>query len=392
MQGLYHFSAASRMSEFQEAALVGASARFYNGEKNHNSALDESTRSMTIQITQLPIPDHFDAHRVGEVWRVPYQTRSTQAQNWAKQYGLTAASQDKMRICLLAIDVQNTFCIPDYELFVGGRSGMGAVEDTVRLCEFIYRNLGAITEIAPTLDTHTATQIFHPVFWVNAAGEHPAPMTMITLDEVRSSLWQANAAIAPTINTTPAALQSFALHYIQRLSEDGKYPLTIWPYHSMLGGIGHALVPAFEEACFFHAIARNSQTQFELKGNNPLTENYSALRPEVLDGPDGGAIATKNTRLIQKLLDFDAVIIAGQAKSHCVAWTIADFLTEIQASDPSLAHKVYLLEDCTSPVVVPGVVDFTEPADAAFQRFAAAGMHVLKSTDNILEQIHKHMK
>ena len=32
--------------------------------------------------------------------------------------------------------------------------------------------------------------------------------------------------------------------------------------------------------------------------------------------------------------------------------------------------KVYLLEDCTSPVVVPGVVDYTEQADAAFRHFA----------------------
>jgi nicotinamidase-related amidase len=84
--------------------------------------------------------------------------------------------------------------------------------------------------------------------------------------------------------------------------------------------------------------------------------------------------------LIQHLFEFDAVIIAGQAKSHCVAWTIADLLTEIQEKDPSLAKKVYLLEDCTSPVVVPGIVDYAQPADEAFKRFAAAGMHLVKST------------
>jgi len=42
------------------------------------------------------------------------------------------------------------------------------------------------------------------------------------------------------------------------------------------------------------------------------------------------------------------------------------------------------LEDCTSPVVVPGVVDFTEAANEAFQRFAAAGMNVVKSTELML--------
>jgi nicotinamidase-related amidase len=111
-----------------------------------------------------------------------------------------------------------------------------------------------------------------------------------------------------------------------------------------------------------------------------LTENYSVLSPEVLDSADGQPIAQKNARFIKKLLEFDAVLIAGQAKSHCVAWSIDDLLSEIVEYDPQLARKVYLLEDCTSPVVVPGIVDFTEQADAAFQRFAEAGMHVVRST------------
>ena len=77
------------------------------------------------------------------------------------------------------------------------------------------------------------------------------------------------------------------------------------------------------------------------------------------------------------------MIIAGQAKSHCVAWTIHDLLAEVTARDLKIAEKIYLLEDCTSPVVVPGVVDFTEDADEAFRRFAEAGMHVMRSTDPI---------
>lgn len=338
----------------------------------------------TSTTTELPLPSHFDPQRVSEVWRVPYQERAADAEAWAKRWNLQPAAKDKTRICLMAIDVQNTFCIPGYELFVGGNSGMGAVEDNIRLCEFIYRNLAVLTEIAPTMDTHTAMQIFHPIFWVNDAGEHPAPMTMITLDDVQKGLWKVNPGIAYSLSKgNYLGLQAHAQHYAQTLSSQGKYPLTIWPYHSMLGGIGHALVSAVEEAMFFHCIARRSQTGFEIKGGNPLTENYSVLRPEVLDGADGRPVAQKNTRFIQKLLDFDAVIIAGQAKSHCVAWTIDDLLMEIMTKDPALAQKVYLLNDCTSPVVVPGVVDFTEQADAAFQRFAQAGMHVVKSTDPI---------
>ncbi len=339
---------------------------------------------MATQI-QLPIPSYFDAQKVGEVWRVPYQERASDAEAWAKQHNLRPAAKDKTRICLMAIDVQNTFCIPGFELFVGGRSGKGAVEDNLRLSTFIYRNLGILTEIAPTMDTHTAMQIFHPIFWVNDAGEHPIPAaTLITADDVKKGIWKVNPAMSYSLgHGNYMALQNHALHYVQTLGDEGKYPLTVWPFHSMLGGIGHALVSAVEEALFFHCIARNSQTSFEIKGGNPLTENYSVLKPEVLAGADGRPIAQKNTRFIQKLLEFDAVIIAGQAKSHCVAWTIDDLLTEILAKNPQLAKKVYLLEDCTSPVVVPGVVDFTEQANAAFDRFAAAGMHIVKSTEAI---------
>jgi nicotinamidase-related amidase len=153
----------------------------------------------------------------------------------------------------------------------------------------------------------------------------------------------------------------------------------------MLGGNGHAIVSAVEEAVFFHGVARRSQPNFQIKGNNPLTEHYSVFRPEVADDPNGRSIARENTKLLEQLIGCDALVIAGQAKSHCVAWTVDDLLEEIRAADPALARKIYLLEDCTSPVVIPGGPDFTEAAESAFSRFADAGMHRVRSTDPISE-------
>ena len=170
------------------------------------------------------------------------------------------------------------------------------------------------------------------------------------------------------------------MHYVRRLTRDGKYPLMIWPYHAMLGGIGHALVSAVEEAVFFHGIARVRQTRFEIKGNHALTENYSALRTEVTEDAEGRPLGVKNTPLVDHLMTFDAVIVAGQAKSHCVAWTVEDLRSEFVARKASMNARVCLLEDCTSPVVVPGVIDFTEEAEEAFGRFADAGMRRVRST------------
>jgi nicotinamidase-related amidase len=336
-----------------------------------------------MKCKELPIPHHFNPDRVGEVWRVPYQERAKEAAKWAKRNNIKPAASDRFRICLLPVDVQNTFCIPGFELYVGGRSGTGAVDDNRRLSAFIYRNLNVITEICPTMDTHQAMQIFHSIFFINGKGEHPAPFTLISEKDVKQGGWKFNPPVGPSLGITEDYAQRYLLHYTEKLKKGSRYDLTVWPYHAMLGGIGYALVSSIEEAIFFHTIGRYSQPDFQMKGNNPQTEDYSVLGPEVLEDVEGRQIAQRNTRFIQKLLQFDIVIIAGQAKSHCVAWTIADLLVDILLRDKKLAEKVYLLEDCTSPVVVPDVLDYTDQANAAFRRFAEAGMHVVRSTDPI---------
>ena len=332
---------------------------------------------------ELPIPPHFKPDKVGEVWKVSYQETAEEATSWAKQHNIKPTANDRFRIFLVTIDVQNTFCIPGFELFVGGRSGSGAVDDNRRLCRFIYRNLDVINQIAPTMDTHKSIQIFHSIFLVNAKGEHPAPMTLISEEEIKQGLWRINPNLCHGLQIDEAYGQRYLQHYINNLRKSGKYELTIWPYHAMLGGIGHALVPSFEEAVFFHSIARYSQPDFQIKGDNPLTEHYSVLGPEVVEDPDGEQIQVKNDSFVEHLLQFDAVVIAGQAKSHCVAWTIDDLLKSLRSQDGRLVEKVYLLEDCTSPVVIPGAMDYTDQANAAFQRFAEAGMHVVRSTDPV---------
>jgi nicotinamidase-related amidase len=333
-------------------------------------------------VRELPIPAHFDPGRVDAVWRVAYEARAREAPAWAERHGLRPAADDAFRLCLLAVDVQNTFCIPGFELFVAGRSGTGAVDDNRRLCEFVYRNLGAITQIVPSLDTHHAMQVFHAIWLVDEHGEHPAPYTLVSAEDVETGRWRMNPAVAMALGIDLDYAQRHLAHYTRRLAEGGKYDLTIWPYHAMLGGIGYALASAVEEAIFFHGIARHSRPEFQVKGDNPLTEHYSMLGPEVTEGPDGDRLGGRNDALIDHLLTFDAVVVAGQAKSHCVAWTIDDLLAD-DAVRERLAPRTYLLEDCTSAVVVPGAVDYTDEADAAFERFADAGMRVVRSTDPI---------
>ena len=212
----------------------------------------------------LPLPPFFDAARAASVYRVPYQERADEARAWAEAHGLRPAAEDGKRVALLLIDVQNTFCLPEFELFVAGRSGRGAVLDAARIAELLYRRLDRVTQVVATLDTHAAAQIFHPLFWLDANGRHPAPHTVIRLEDVEGGRFRVNPELAPlVVPRKDFDLAEWGRRYARRLAEGGKYPLVVWPYHSMLGGIGHAMVALVEEAVFFHSVARQAPTRLE---------------------------------------------------------------------------------------------------------------------------------
>lgn len=338
-------------------------------------------------IKKLPLPSFFNDSKAkaDQISIVPYATREEQALEWAKTHGIKHHATDKCRICVMPIDDQITFCLPCGELYVAGRSGRGAVDDCIRLATFGYEYMNIITEWAPTLDTHLIFQISHPLFWINTKGEHPTKnVTRVSYSDVKNGVWKVNPAVAKILaNGDYGWLQQYALHYTKTLEEGGRYLLVVWTYHGMLGGVGHALIPIIDEVSFFHGVARSNERSFEIKGGNPLTENYSVFKPEVLLSHDGKPIAQKNARFINKLLSNDIVIIAGQAGDYCVPWSIDDLLTEINAIDPKLAGKVYVLEDAISPVVIPGICDGTDDMNKAFARFKNAGMHLVKTTDPI---------
>ncbi|HKG91165.1 MAG TPA: hypothetical protein VKA84_04715 [Gemmatimonadaceae bacterium] len=339
----------------------------------------------------LPLPSFYDPSNAARWSYRPDESRLfAEAAAWRKAHGIASAGDDRRRVHLLLIDCQKDFSLPEGALYVGGRSGRGAVEDSDRIARFIYANLGAITEITCTADTHVPHQIFFPAFWVDERGEPPAAHREVTAADVRAGRLRPNPELAAWLaGGDEAWLRAQAEYYCAQLEAAGKYTLYLWPPHCLIGSEGHALVGAIEEARLFHAWVRGARSLIETKGSNPLTENYSALSPEVRTRHDGGPpLAERDAALMDTLLAADALVIAGEAASHCVKATVEDLLAEIQARDPSLARKVWLLADCMSSVAVadpaaPGrfLFDFTPQAEAALRRFGAAGMNVVRSTE-----------
>jgi nicotinamidase-related amidase len=336
----------------------------------------------------LPLPPFYDPDSA-ERWshRPDAQKLFEAAQGWRERHQIAPAAEDAFELHLLLIDVQKDFCFPEGTLYVGGRSGRGAIDDSRRMAEFIYRNLGAISRITTTMDAHLAFQIFFPAFWVDREGRALSPHRTVTAAQIRAGEARPNPAVASWVaGGDEAWLRQQALFYCEELERAGRYQLYLWPPHCLLGSEGHPLVGAVQEARLFHSYVRGAQSWVEEKGQHPLTENYSVLRPEVLTRVDGRPLAHSNTRLVETLLQADALVIAGQAASHCVKSTVDDLLEEVQARDPGRASRVYLLVDCMSAVAVPDgkggfLADFTPQAEEALRRFEAAGVHLVRSTE-----------
>jgi nicotinamidase-related amidase len=319
--------------------------------------------------TTLPLPDFYRPEQVDQLFIERAGLVADAAAAARARYDVSPAGSDRVRIAAFGIDCQVGFCHPAASLFVPG-----AVADTRRTVEWLYRHMDRLTGLHFSMDTHRVFQIFHPAWWIDEAGRHPAPFTPITHGDVKAGRWR------------PLSHPRECLEYTRTLEDSGRYMLTIWPYHTLLGGVSHALMPVLMEAAIYHSVLRRRQTHFETKGTHALTENYSVLSPEV-DALRGRAVGSFNAPFFKLLMDYDRVYVFGQAKSHCVLSTLRDIRAQIEAVDPSLADKVWILEDATSPVPAPPMdplpaeLDFPAVAARAFEDFKAAGMHLTTTAD-----------
>ena len=273
----------------------------------------------------------------------------------ADKEGLEPSLKDKERVLFLGIDVQQDFM--DH----GALGVAGAQKDVERMTRFIYDNIEKISNIAVSMDTHTPHQIFHPCWWIDENGEHPAPYTVITLKDLDEGRWRA------VIN--PQASRE----YVKHLEQDAKKELCIWTYHCMQGTTGAALENQFANMIYFHSVARKAVVQRLVKGQDPMSEMYGIIRPEY------DTKGYMNLEFLNKLERFDKVLIAGEAKSHCVLESIKQIL-EYYETRPEVTEKVYVLEDCMS-----SISGYEDMANQMFEDFRKRyRIHLVKSTDGIL--------
>jgi len=249
------------------------------------------------------------------------------------------------RIHLLVIDPQNDFCdLPEAwrpaDPVTGQRRAPalpvpGAHADLQRVAQLVRDGGAGLADITVTLDSHHRVDIAHPPYWQQADGSAVAPFTPITAAMVRAGAFRPRDAEA-----LPRTLA-----YLDALEARGRYTLMVWPVHCEIGTWGHDVHAGLHAAYADWEAATGRNVAKVTKGENTGTEHYSALLAEVPD--DADPRTQLNHDLLQRLAAADAIVVAGEAGSHCVRATVEDLAGQL---GPAAAARITLLTDAMSPV------------------------------------------
>lgn len=311
-------------------------------------------------------PPFYNSKTVGKLRHPDVET----AIAFGNAQNMAPFNPNNLKVALLLVDPQMGFIEEGRELCVAG-----AIDDTRRTIEWIYRNMEKLDYIATSLDTHLPYQIFYMSWWTYADGSPVKKWSDITRENVVSK------TIKPLFDFqyeyAKGKTMKWSEYYTLKLAENAKKYLKIWPYHTMLGTPEHAVEPTLYEAIMVHSGARKSQPYFEIKGDVIYAENYSVVETEVeYSGDEKSGL---NEPFLNMLEKYQYLYIAGQAKSHCVYETIVSIVNYFGPKAPEVLSRIRILVDCMSPVG-----GYEQMADEAFAVLVRDyGLKMVKSTDPI---------
>lgn len=286
---------------------------------------------------------------------------------------------------LLIIDAQKDF-------HPGGSLAIPtANDDATRIANLIRRHSKDIDRVVATLDSHLKLHIANPCFWISGEEEskHPDPFTIISADDLRKGIWKprpdlklplnSSGSLDETVFTDIGKIQDddgafditkYCIEYATRLEEKGRFQICIWPEHCLIGSDGHAVVDEIRKALDEWGESTGGSVEWVLKGQNLLTEMYSAIEADV---PVSKETAFNETLHESLMKSCDRLLVCGQAMSHCVNYTVRDLVARWPKDQ---RHQICVITDCAS--AVPG---FEAAAELFLKDVEAEGVKLIKSSD-----------
>ncbi len=245
------------------------------------------------------------------------------------QEDVEPAERDIKKTLLMVIDQQ--FDFEDN----GTLAVPGAIEDCKRLTRFLYKNLDKITRVMCSLDTHMFFHVFSECCWIDEDGNYVKPYTQILKEDCDDGKY------------TPVMYPKIYRDYLTGLDKQSKKKLMIWTQHCLESTKGWLPEQELVKLIYFHEAARKIRPLWVEKGKSPFSEMYGIFAEEY---PKDGVYKV-NTKLTDAVAGYDMIIIAGEAKSHCVLESLKQFLA-VYSDRPEITSKVYFLMDCCS--CIPG--------------------------------------
>ena len=247
---------------------------------------------------ESPVPRSSTApERVGEVWRVPYGERARRGRAWAER----ARARHRPRTTLPHLPARRRR--PEHLLHARASSSSSRVAPARR-----GRRQPAALRVPlpqPRRDHADRPHAGHAPARCRSStrsgsstttGNHPPPYTLVSREDVESGRWRVNPAVAAStgIEAEYAQRQLAPVHAGARGGRQVRPDDLAVPRdarrdrpRSRLGGRGGRVLPRGRPL---------RQPDFQVKGENPLTEHYSMLGPEVNEGPDGEPMAERERR------------------------------------------------------------------------------------------------
>lgn len=326
-------------------------------------------------MTDLEVPNLFNPAHGRDLNFSPSMPDVIEAANqYKKRHNIQNGFEDRTRVELLLIDCQKDFCFP----VSPGQSEDQGTNVSIRIAEFIYRNLPYISYITTMMRIHWPYQIFSPIWWVDERGNNIEPATVISSEDIRLGKFQPSPEVSQFTGTNYTWALKQSEFYVKAI-EDMGHQLRIHPFHCLMGSHGSNMTGIVQEACWFHSIARGVQPNLQIYDTNPWTECRSVFGADYLLRWDGkGALDQKDAALAHRLLNNDHLLIAGYSGYHSITSTLDDLMHEISFSDPGLTRKIHILTDCILSSSETGA-DVKE----AFEDYNTAGMKLVKSTEPI---------